>query len=241
MFNCVDAPYVTINSAHKIDRGKLVTLPTAYLTSVKRLPEILVAIQSAQAPETFSTRFLANLGFKAKVDRLVIGVLKSLSFLDESGKPTNRYYQFLDQSQSGQVLADAIRDAYSDLFALNINAHQFGKQQFIGKIKTLSQGQLSDRVMEQMYLTFNALVKNADFTSQVPFKQGRAADEIPVEPNGARPQGSKLFDTPHEENSGELRDVKLGGLVYNIQIVLPETRDAAVYDALFRSLKEHLL
>jgi hypothetical protein len=34
--------------------------------------------------------------------------------------------------------------------------------------------------------------------------------------------------------------VKIDGLVYNIQIVLPESRDQAVYDALFRSLREHL-
>lgn len=32
----------------------------------------------------------------------------------------------------------------------------------------------------------------------------------------------------------------LGGLVYNIQIQLPESRDPVVYDALFRSLKAHL-
>lgn len=30
-------------------------------------------------------------------------------------------------------------------------------------------------------------------------------------------------------------------LHYNIQIHLPETRDAAVYDAIFKSLKEHLM
>jgi hypothetical protein len=29
--------------------------------------------------------------------------------------------------------------------------------------------------------------------------------------------------------------------VYNIQIQLPESRDQGVYDALFRSLKTHLL
>jgi len=35
--------------------------------------------------------------------------------------------------------------------------------------------------------------------------------------------------------------VKLGGFVYNIELHLPESRDPAVYDALFRSLKSHLL
>lgn len=34
---------------------------------------------------------------------------------------------------------------------------------------------------------------------------------------------------------------RLGGLAYNINIHLPESRDQAVYDALFKSLREHLL
>ena len=31
------------------------------------------------------------------------------------------------------------------------------------------------------------------------------------------------------------------GLHYNIQIDLPATRDSAIYDAIFKSLKEHIL
>ena len=97
------------------------SLPKSYLTSIKRLPEILEAIQSAQAPDTFSVRFLEQLGFKSKGDRLIIGVLKDLGFLEEGGTPKQRYYEFLDQSHSGIVLAEAIRDAWSDLFSININ------------------------------------------------------------------------------------------------------------------------
>jgi hypothetical protein len=33
----------------------------------------------------------------------------------------------------------------------------------------------------------------------------------------------------------------LGGLHHNIQLILPETRDPKVYDAIFRSLREHLI
>ena len=35
--------------------------------------------------------------------------------------------------------------------------------------------------------------------------------------------------------------LKLEHLAYNIQIHLPESRDPAVYEAIFRALKEHLL
>src|SRR5690242_17279035 len=100
-------------------------VPKAYLTSTKNVPDILSAIQQAQAPKQFTTRFLEGLDFKSSADRLVIGVLKALDFLTSNGTPTPRYFAFLDQTQSGRVLADAMRDAYSDLFELNVNANRW--------------------------------------------------------------------------------------------------------------------
>jgi len=204
------------------------------MTSSKRLPDILEAIQTAQAPDSFTTRFLEQLGFKTKGDRLIIGVLKDLNFLEESGAPKQRYYEFLDQSHSGAVLAEGIREAWSDLFAININAHQLAKNDFIGKLKTISQGQLSDQVLNKHYLTFSSLVKNADFTSHFNPSKPRTPTETPKE---------KETKTKHVEKTSVPTEVgsKIGGLVYNINIVLPESRDPAVYDALFKSLKEHIL
>jgi hypothetical protein len=202
------------------------SLPKSYMTSTKRVPEILEAIQSAQAPSTFTTRFLEQLGFKNKGDRLIIGVLKDLGFLDEKGVPKDRYYRFLDQTHSGIVLAEGIREAWADLFAINVNAHQLSKAEFIGKLKTLSQGQLSDAVMDFHYSTFSALVKNADFTSHI------------AKPLKTEEKDEKKVERKETNSKSELQ---LGGLVYNIQIVLPESRDPAVYDALFKSLKDHLV
>lgn len=203
-------------------------LPKSYMTSTKRVPDIFEAIQTAQAPSTFTTRFLEQLGFKAKGDRLIIGVLKDLGFLDEKGVPKDRYYRFLDQTHSGVVLAEGIREAWADLFAINVNAHQLSKAEFIGKLKTLSQGQLSDAVMDFHYATFSALVKNADFTSHA------------AKPPKAEEKKEERKEPPPVRDSNK-SELQLGGLVYNIQIVLPESRDPAVYDALFKSLKDHLV
>src|SRR5690242_19627626 len=97
-------------------------VPTAYLTSTKNVSDILTAIQQAQAPKQFSTTFLQNLGFKSTADRLFIGMLKALGFLNAGGNPEPRYFEYLDQTQSGRVLAEAMREAYVDLFELNVNA-----------------------------------------------------------------------------------------------------------------------
>lgn len=112
-------------------------LPTSYLTSVKNLPAIFAAIQGAQAPDKFTQAFLESLEFKTTSDRLVIGMLKVLGFLDDTGKPKDRYFRYLDQSQAELVMAEALRDAYQDLFRVNIKAHELPRADLIGKLKTL--------------------------------------------------------------------------------------------------------
>lgn len=203
-------------------------LPTSYLTSTKNLDGILNAIQGAQAPEKFTQAFLQSLEYKSPPDRLIIGVLKSLGFIDDSGRPKDRYFRYLDQTQSAKVLAEGIRDAYQDLFRVNIKANELGKQDVVNKFKTLGQGQISESVLDKMATTFTALVKLADFQSPV-------SHTPPPPPDSAGTENTTDKDVPPHTG------VKLGGLVYNIQIVLPESRDPAVYDALFGSLRRHLI
>jgi len=203
-------------------------LPKSYLTSTRNLSAILDAIAAAQAPGRFTIRFLVELGFKSNADRLVMGVLKVLGFLQADGKPTDRYHRYLDQSQSKIILAEGIRDAYSDLFLVNNSAQNLTKPNVINKFKTLSQGQFSKSVLDKMGLTFVSLCKLADFKSELAeepeFKGDEETEREEVE-MPAVPKGR----------------MSLGGLHYNIQIILPESRDPKVYDALFRSLREHLL
>lgn len=203
-------------------------LPTSYLTSTKNLEGILTAMQGAQAPEKFTQAFLQTLEYKSPPDRLIIGVLKSLGFVDDSGRPKDRYFRYLDQTQSAKVLAEGIRDAYQDLFRVNVKANELSKQDVVNKFKTLGQGQISEAVLDKMATTFTSLVKLADFQSP---------------PSHTPPQASDSKGTEDVSDKGVPlhAGVKLGGLVYNIQIVLPESRDPAVYDALFASLRKHLI
>ena len=204
-------------------------LPTSYLVSTKNLGDILNAIQSAQAPPKFNRKFLENLGFTSSADRLIINVLKSLGLLASDGTPTERYFQFLDQTQAGRVLAQGIREGYADLYQLNRNAHKMSKPELKGKVKTLTQGKASDNVVDKMAMTFQALAKHADFETQAEEPESttpETSEVAPIEDESATPMAL----------SGQLP----AGLVYSIQIHLPESRDQAVYDALFRSLRAHL-
>ena len=75
------------------------------------------------------------LGFAGVNDRPFVSVLKSLGFLDESGVPTQRYYDYLDEENSKSVLAIAIREAYGDLFAVNQKAYEMTNEQVKRKLK----------------------------------------------------------------------------------------------------------
>ena len=87
-----------------------------------------------------------------------------------------------------------------------------------------------------MATTFEGLVKLADF------KTSRA--KISNKPKLTTPQKQEEHSKENEvrkEIKETKKEIKLGGLVYNIQLILPETRDTKVYDALFKSLREHIL
>ena len=212
------------------------SLPTSYLTSIKNLEPILTAMQQAKAPERFTVRFLESMGFKGNADRLAIGVFKAIGLLDDQGKPTDRYFRYLDQTQSAQVLAEGIEDAYSDLFQVNKKAYNLDNSEIKNKMKTISQGQYSESVINKMAMTFTALAKLADFQTNP-----NSAASSPIEPNEA-----KVDPSPHVATSEVPKAVDTGlksswgGLHYNIQLILPESRDPKVYEALFKSLKEHL-
>jgi len=204
-------------------------LPSAYLTSFKNVDAILAAIQGAQAPPRFTQKFLEGLGFAGANDRLFINMLKALGFLNETGIPTKRYHRYLDQTQSQIVMAEAMREAYADLYLVNAKAQDMSNAEVKNKMKTLSEGQFTDRVLTQMAGTFKAFAKNADFGSQ------------PIQPSPPPKESTKQ---PEPNTTDQVTKTPVGrliGLAYNINIQLPESRDQAVYDALFKSLREHLL
>lgn len=212
-----------------------------YLVAINNLPKFLEALRRAQAPEKVSLRFIEELGFKSTNDRLFIPLLKAMKFTDDAGKPTSRYHAFLDDTQWKSVLADGIRDAYPDLFRVNRTANTLSREAVTGKIKSLSEGKASDVVVKNTARTFLELVKLADFAAS------SAPAEAPKPPESSSEGSGTTDDAPPPISRSPLEQSRRGGdsigaaLVYRIEIVLPAVRDQAVYDAIFRSAKEHLL
>lgn len=208
-------------------------LPEQYLITTKNLDAFLSAVKNAQAPAKFTTKFLEGLGFKSTNDRLFVGVFKALGFVDANGVPGDKYFKFIDETQSKQILAEAIKTAYSDLFVLNTKAYAMSASDVKNKFKTLTLGAKSDKVLGLMANTFLALCKNADFSQETP-------DAIEVVKNEEN-NYNQYPPYPTNIPSGVVNKTIATEMHYNIQIHLPETKDMNVYDAIFKSLKEHLL
>ena len=69
-------------------------LNPSYLVTTKNLEPFFNSLITAKAPETFTIRFLQSLELKSTNDRLYVGLLKGLGFLDENGVPTEIYFNF---------------------------------------------------------------------------------------------------------------------------------------------------
>ena len=137
---------------------------------------------------------------------------------------------FLDRSSSGKVLAEGIKEAYSDLFAVNTSAHELSADEAFNKLRTLYKGEKKDTVTKNIAKTFRALCDYADFS--VPTKVG--SDKL-------KPKDTETGAKVQVEVSREDKE-KIGvkSLQYHINVVLPDTRDQAVYDAIFKSMRDHL-
>ncbi|MEQ9376396.1 MAG: DUF5343 domain-containing protein [Imperialibacter sp.] len=206
-------------------------LATSYLVATNKLDDIFNALLSAKAPSSLTTGFLKTLGFTSSNDALYVRLFKDLGLIDSSNVPTEKYFRFLDQAESKKVIAECIEEAYSDLFALNKKANKLSEADVKGKFKTLTQGTKEDNIINLMAKTFKALCDYADWTSKSSIKP----PDTPETKTTKTPEPS--VEVPLI--AGHKKGIN-PSLHYNIEIHLPETRDTAVYDAIFKSLKEHL-
>jgi uncharacterized protein DUF5343 len=123
------------------------------------------------------------------------------------------------------VLGEALRDAYEDLFHINEHPSEKDRTAIEGRFKSVHNA--TDPIAARQAATFFAFLKLADITGKhTPKKQ----IEKPVDEE-------KKIPPPFAPKL----ETQFSGLRYNIEIHLPATKDVEVYNAIFKSLREHLL
>jgi hypothetical protein len=169
------------------------------------------------------------LGLKSTSYRAMIPLLKRLGFLDPGSVPTQAYRDYRDDAMSEAVMAESIKDAYSDLYAAREYAHKLSKDEISSKLKTLTGAAADDGVIPYVAGTFTSLSKLANFeaTRDQPRKK-------------SEPQLQHTNDPlPGRKGDGGL-SARLG-ISYTINLNLPATTEIEVFNSIFKALKEHIL
>lgn len=159
--------------------------------------------------------------------------------MTSDGAPTERYRNFLDGSQWGKVLAEAVKEAYGDIFVIKAKPTNADLAAIQGKYK--STYNLADLQADRAARTFLALLALCDEATLYGngSKSKKAATETNVE---IEEEDSTAKSPPNSKNGGGVIEAKMPvGLHYNIQIHLPATKDIEVYNAIFKSLREHVI
>ncbi|PZR74480.1 MAG: hypothetical protein DLM73_07925 [Chthoniobacterales bacterium] len=205
-----------------------------YMLSVKNVPAMLAAAQKAAVPESFGHEFLKDLGFTSSNDRAFIKVLKYLGMLDASGKPQASYREFVDQTRSKAVLASRLRHAYDDLYNANPDAHKKTSDQLKGWFKTKTGA--GDAVAIKMASTLKAFASWADFSSAL-------ADEKPAVEDKAKREEQERREKEDKKDKADKQPRRVNseiGLVYRLEIHLPDTQNVDTFRAIFKAMREEL-
>lgn len=204
-------------------------LPTTYTQEFKLLPEFFGKLRDAQAPDKFTLQMIKDFGYKSNNHRAFLPILKALGFLTADGSPTPRYHEYRNHSASKAIMGESIREAYSDIFLIKAKPTTSDKALIEGKFK--SYHNVSDTVAALMTKTFYALLDLADLEESSKVKPSKNQTET----NVTKEEIETIATTARTKSNASV------GLHYNIQIHLPATKDVEVYNAIFKSLKDHLI
>ncbi len=194
-----------------------------YTPNYGNLKKLLTTIQSAGVPGKVTGRYLESLGFKSKNDRSMIAVLKFIAFIDASGSTTDYWTRYRNKAQATQILAEAVRSAYADLFTTYPDADRKDTEALRNYFSTHTT--VGGVALNAIVKTFQTLCELGDF--------GATGAQPARQHGGASKSDTKLVDLPG-----------VGGPVtvnINIQLQMPPTDDATIYEKFFRAMKTHLL
>lgn len=202
-----------------------------YLTSAGTLRNVLDRIIEAQRPDKFNADYMDNvIKIKGGGGRMAISILKKMGFLSSDGSPTELYSKFKTAGGRSGAALQGLRNAYPEIFKRSEYAHSADENRLNDLVVEVTGLHKSDPIARQIKGTFNAIrsyISNGAGTD-------RAVDAEHVPDTSTPPSLPNATAATAESASGF-------NLAYNINIVLPETSDLTVLNAIFRSLKENLL
>lgn len=160
------------------------------INSYGNVQSMLAKIQATPIPERFTHEFLSNtLGFRRDGDRPFVPLAKRMGFLEADGRPTDLYRRFHDAEQSKAALAEATRNAFSQLYDQNADIDTLDKkalQALVATVTGLAPTHPSARAIAGTFLALKTFVSSGapqmtEDTKPVSRKSARTAQETRAE------------------------------------------------------------
>lgn len=222
--NPQSTPIETEKKPTKKDKGDIPP-GLMYAISYGVFQKVLKKAIEAPAPDKITQDFIANVwGFTGGSGMAVIPLLKKIDFLSSDGVPTDHYKQFRTESGRNSAIRHALRKGFPDIYRQTDFAENAKEEKVADIVLALTGRSRNDPTIRAILETFK-VIKG--------FMNSAQQEEEPATVRAPEP--------PRDVNSNLATERTPYNLSYNINIVLPETKEVEVFDAIFRKLKEHLL
>lgn len=204
-----------------------------YVTAPGNIEKALNGIKSAATPERVTQDFVKTiLKIPGGSGSQITSFLKKLGFANADSTPSALYKKFRNPATSGIAAAEALKNAYGPLYVRNEYMHELPDNQLRGLIIEETGQSHDSNSVALIFSAIKAIKRIADFSKQT------EETEADIQANQSSPVPAVSF----EQHASNLKVQDLGfNLSYTINLNLPATSDIAVFNAIFKSLKENLL
>lgn len=197
-----------------------------YTTVTGKIKPFLSKMREVGIPSKATVQWIKTIGFKSSNDSSLLTVLRFIDLIDSSGTPSEAWKKYRG-AHHGQVLANAIRQGYSDLFAVYPDANARTASEIEHIISTTSSA--GKQAITKTVRTFQNLCSEGDFTA--------AGEVAPPPPPGvggvANPAGAGNTPPP-QSNTGS------PSLHIDIQVHISPDSSPEQIDKIFESMAKHL-
>lgn len=210
-----------------------------YVTAPGNVDRALNGIKSAATPPAVSQDFVKTiLLIKGGSGNQMTAYLKKIGFAGPDGTPTSIYKRFRNPDTAGAAAAEALKIGYAPLYARNEYMHSLTDDKLRGLVIEET-GSADDSTTVTMILScIKAITKHANWHA----KSTSEVVELDPAPGGSEANAGQAPPPPRQPINQPLGNEGLGlNLAYTINLNLPATSDIAVFNAIFKSLKENLL
>ncbi|NKJ74584.1 hypothetical protein GFL38_20395 [Rhizobium leguminosarum bv. viciae] len=203
------------------------TLP--YLPTPGSIRTGLERIRDAATPDRVTIDFIqTKLAIKGGTGASIAAFLKKIGLVNSDASPSELYKRFRNTQTSGESIAEAMRIGYRELFDINEYCYALNDKDLLSLVCQATGSAADSQTAKLTVATFKNLKAFADFDAK-----SKAVDAVPEE--------AALPAVPAYRASTNNQDSLGLNLSYTINLNLPATSDQAVFNAIFRSLREHLL